>query len=234
MNIIQNKQKLLLILGALLTIIIVALLIQNNLTDLFNQTKNTGNIVSLDKEEFIKKQKEVFGQREAINPKDSSAKRELSRAYYLSGDYEKAETLIKEAIALDGSNPQFYVDLGRIYEAKKDTTNAEKMYKKAIELNTKEIQIKNQIPKEMQIKIETTKEIGNAIWGIPTPYTALAVLYLNTNKPEKSVPILLEGIKIDDKYPYFYSLLSDVYEKLGDVQKTKYYEEQFQKLVKTN
>lgn len=198
------------------------------------QQNNTSKDVDTSLKEFVDNQKKIFEQREALNPKDSSAKRELSRASYLSGDYEKAEKLIKEAIALNDLNPQFYVDLGKIYEAKKDIVNAEKMYNKAIELNTKEMQIKNEIPKEIQITIETIKKSEISIWGIPTPYTALAALYLNANEPEKSVPILLEGIKVNDKYPYFYSLLSDVYEKLEDTQKSKFYKEQFEKLVKVN
>lgn len=223
MDISQNKKKLLIFIVLIAVIIVVILLLQNNFAiNLDTQQNKQEESITTDLKEFTDKQKEIFGQREATNPKDSSAKRELSRAYYLSRDYEKAEALIKEAIALDGSNPQFYVDFGRIYEAKKDTTNAEKMYKKAIELNTKEIEIKNEI----------TKETKMSIYGIPTPYTALAGLYLSTNQLDKSAQILLEGIKVNEKYPYFYSLLSDVYEKLGDTQKSKSYEEQFQKLIK--
>ena len=230
MNTIQNKQKLLLILGALSTVVVVALLIQNNLiTSPFAQTKNIKDVVSLDKEEFVKNQKEIFGQRESTNPKDSSAKRELSRVYYLSGDYEKAKALINEAIGLNASDPQFYVDLGRIYEAQGNIMDAEQMYKKAIELNTKEIQIENQLDTKAT---ETRNETRVFVYNLPTPYISLAGLYLNTNQPNKAVLVLLEGIKINEKYPYFYSSLSDAYKKLGDTQKSEYYEEQFQKLIK--
>ena len=233
MNTIQNKQKLLLILGALATTVVIVLLVQNNIvTNLFGMTKKSGDNVTTNVKEFTEKQKEIFGQREIANPKDSSAKRELSRAYYLSGDYEKAEKLINEAIELNVSNPQFYVDLGRIYEAQGNIIGAEEVYKKAVELNTKEIQIKNQTNADGIIKNETIKNAGVFVYNIPTPYTSLAGLYLNINKPNDAVSVLLDGIKTNEKYPYFYSSLSEAYKKLGDTQKSKYYEEQFQKLIK--
>lgn len=223
MNIIQNKKKLLLLLGLLSTAIVIALLIQNNtVVGPFSQTNKKKNDVSVSLEKFTEKQKEIFGQREIVDPKDSNAKRELSRAYYLSGDYEKAEKLINEAIGLNAFDPQFYVDLGRIYEAQGNITGAEEMYKKAVELNTKKIETKDEVTKETKI----------FTYNIPTPYTSLAGLYLNINKPNEAVAVLLDGIKTNNKYPYFYSSLSDAYKKLGDTQKSKYYDGQFQKLIK--
>ena len=75
---------------------------------------------------------------------------------------------------------------------------------------------------------ETRNETRVFVYNLPTPYISLAGLYLNTNQPNKAVLVLLEGIKINEKYPYFYSSLSDAYKKLGDTQKSEYYEEQFQ------
>lgn len=53
----------------------------------------------------------------AANPRDPDARRQLGRAYFSSGDYEKAEEIYKHAVAV---NPRFwgpYADLGYYYYA---------------------------------------------------------------------------------------------------------------------
>ena len=135
MDTIQNKKKTLTFVFLIVVFVVVIILVQNIInTNSKIQQKETEKNTSVSMKEFAEKQKEVFGQREAVNPKDSSVKRELSLSYYLLGDYKKAEALIKEAIALDDSNPQFYVDFGHIYEAKMDFVKAEEQYKKAVDL----------------------------------------------------------------------------------------------------
>ncbi len=263
---IQNKKKIFKTIFLIVVFVILIILVRAiiNVNSKIQQNK-IGDNVSAETKEFAEKQKEIFGKKEMVDPKDSIAKRELSLASYLLGDYKKAEKLINEAITIDGSNPQFYVDLGRIYETKNDTVNAEKMYKKAIDLvkkaseinvvskstqNILYIEVSDFIKKVSETSVipEQPKDISkeptqpsqsedlqkNAINIIPTPFTSLAQLYINQKKDIEAIKVLEEGIIYVSKYPDFYSLLSDIYKKLGDTQKSEYYEEQFQMLIKPN
>lgn len=166
------------------------------------------------------------------NPQDAETKRGLSRAYYLSSDFGQAQKFIQEAISLDSTNPQYYVDLGNIYEAQNNVIQAETAYQQALSLNTQEVtdlMVRN-APAEQRSLLE--KLYPPKIYNLPTPYSALANLYLNyLNNTQKAISILLEGIRVVPHYTDFYSMLSSMYEKIGDIQNAQKYKEKFNQLT---
>jgi tetratricopeptide (TPR) repeat protein len=166
------------------------------------------------------------------DPSNPDFKRDLSRAYYLTGDFSASEKLIQESINLNPENPQYYVDLGLLYEVKKDYVKAEEVYRKAVELNTKEIEnpgLKN-VPPELHDKLK--EDFPSSVYLLPTPYLRLGDLYLTKlDKIDEAISVLEEGIKIAPDYPDFYYVLSTVYAKKGDAAKAGEYMQKFNDLI---
>jgi len=203
-------------------------------------SKNLPANISIDSYQKEQAQKLISELKDKLltDPQNLYLKRDLSRAYYLIGELDNAEQIIKEIMSISNQDLQLYVDSGRIYEARGDFVKAEEQYKKAIDLMKKEnesivaSEVSQNIPKDFVLpkQNENTKE--NIVNFTPTPFTSLAQLYINQKKNIEAIDVLNSGIKIIPSYPDFYLKLSEIYAKTGDITKSKYYEEQFQKLVK--
>lgn len=122
-------------------------------------------------------------------------------------DFVSAEKIFSELSVWNEKSPLPHIQLGWIYELKNDFVSAEREYKKAIELNTTE--------------------------KLSAPYFSLARLYIQKEKYEEARMILEEGIKIDPTYPDFYQELSEVYGKLGDLNKKDEYAKNYQNILKS-
>lgn len=157
----------------------------------------------------------------AAEPSNPGAWRSLGRAQYLAGDPEAAAQSLNKAITLNGDDPQFYVDLGRVYEAEGNFAKAEEYYKKAIELNDNEIKAVKSSNSAMVV----------GTYGLVTPYTALGGLYLRLKKADEAVMVLKLGIAMNPKYPDFYQLLAAAYKEAGNRAKAAEAEKNFKALV---
>jgi len=71
----------------------------------------------------------------SFNPNDHEANNYLGRAYFLSGDNEKAKLFIKTAIALKENYAEAYYNLGDVYFKEGNLDIAMKNYKTAIDIN---------------------------------------------------------------------------------------------------
>lgn len=163
--------------------------------------------------------------------KDTEAKRNLARAYYLVGDINNSEKFIKEALAVNEKLPQYYVDLGLIYQSKGDLAGAEEQFKKAIELNTKEYPdpILADFPTSKQE--ELSKRFPPIVYKLPSPYTQLARLYMSQNRIAEAISILQVGTTVLPNYPDFYLMLSELYKDIN-TDKSSAYRRQFEQLLK--
>jgi tetratricopeptide (TPR) repeat protein len=205
-------------------------------------SENNANVLNIDESMRKYAQERIIDLKNklALDPQNMELKRELSRSLYLIEEFDDAEKTIQEIInskaaSSEIQNPQWYVDLGRIHEAKKEFDSAEEVYKKAIELNTKEFKNPASINIPLVIIGGSTTTISKIlppiVFNLPTPYVALGEFYLNSlDQPEKAISTFLKGKEILPSYPDFYKLLSDSYMRVGDEENAKKYEEEFIRL----
>lgn len=227
------KQKKIIIIVLLFSVVVIYILFMIGRTKNEEAFKINSDVKQVQSNTQIKELEEKIKN----DSENAYLKRELSRAYYSSGNLDDAEKYIKIAIQADEKFPQYYVDLGRIYEEGGDFIKAEEVYKKAIELNTKEFQ--NPMDKIFPTIIENgsgtppfMKEFSPVVYNLPTPYTALAEFYVKQKRELEGIKILEEGIKVLPKYPDFYKLLSDIYMEMGNEERADLYKAQFDTLIK--
>jgi len=163
--------------------------------------------------------------------KDTEAKRNLARAYYLVGDIESSEKFIKEAMAVNEKAPQYYVDMGLIYQTRGDISAAEEQFKKAVELNTVAYPdpILADFPPEK--REELSKRFPPMVYKLPSPYTQLARLYIDQGKNDEAISVLEKGTSVLPTYPDFYLMLSELYRD-KDIEKAGIYRKQFEGMLK--
>ncbi len=173
------------------------------------------------------------------DPQNPEIKRSLSRALLISGDTQKAQQYIVQAISENGNNPQYYVDLGNVYFVQNEILKAEEQFNKAIS-------VFNQNARSSQADIlKTLSPLGNASSGmkqtlslgksdiaIPVvAYARLADIYLRQNKPSEAITLLNEGISLASQYPDFYMMLSQAYQRLHDTENETKYQKVFEELT---
>jgi len=162
--------------------------------------------------------------------KDIEIKRNLARAYYLVGDIENSEKFIKEALAVNEKSPQYYVDLGLIYQSKGDMLSAEEQFKKAVELNVVAYPDPILLDFPPEERTQLSKQFPPMVYKLPSPYIQLARLYIEQGKNDEAIIALKEGILVLPAYPDFYLMLSELY-KDKDITKMGLYRKQFESLL---
>jgi len=195
-------------------------------------SKNKNFIVDTATQERAQEQISDLENKLTSDPQNIELKRNLSRAYYLAGDLSDAQQLLQGIITASTTDPQYYVDLGRVYEAQGDYAQAEVAYKKAIAFNTQEIEspLLQNVPPALKESLKNN--FAPTIYNFPTPYSALGNLYLvYLNDPNKAISVLLEGIKVVPKYPDFHFMLSEAYRKTGDFVNADKYQKLFETLI---
>ena len=132
-----------------------------------------------------------------VIPAHTDARRNLAMAYLETGDQEKAKDLLVQVLALDPKDEWAYVLLGNIYSKhEKKFEVAEKFYRRAYELDPRDaILLTNYgaLMVEKGNREQATEFFERAIEANPTypsPYYALALLYLQDDKPNLALPYL--------------------------------------------
>ena len=124
----------------------------------------------------------------ALNPEDTIALTELSRAYFADGRYAQAAQYAEEAVAVDPTNPNLHGNLGIVYYKNDDYTQA--------------------IP-ELALAVHGgVTEDGLAVEGIPLDYGRVEEFYwyygfalARSSRCAEAVPIfqaLLSGVPNDE------------------------------------
>ncbi len=172
------------------------------------------------------------------DPQNPEIKRSLSRALLISGDTQKAQQYILQAISEKGDNPQYYVDLGNIYFVQNEILKAEEQFNKAISVFHQKLnlpQITNGIPEEkipLAVKEETLNQKKPTTPVVA--YARLADIYLRQNKPSEAITLLHEGISLASQYPDFYMMLSQAYQRLHDTENETKYQKVFEELTSSS
>lgn len=205
----------------------------NDLTALRETQKNILETADKSKTDI---QTQISNENNLQNTEDQieGTKRELARAYYLLGNTAEAESLLQDVVQKDEKNPQYYVDLGLVYQSENNLQKAEEMFKKAVELNTKEYPDPSfaNIPIEVYKK-EYAKQFPPLVYKLPTPYSNLATLYVNQGKLDEAIAVLKKGIEVLPSYPDFYLSLKNIYMSKGMTEEASIYEIKYGELVNT-
>lgn len=227
----MSKTKIFTLFLAIVVVTTVVLFLLFNIST-FPENKENSNLSgqNIAEQKEIQQRVRVLQEQLKLDPENHMIKRELARAYFLENNLDQSEMLLNEVIKSDNTNPQYYVDLGNIYKQKEAFSKAEEFYKYAITLNTQKPAVsQNDANTSLEGDVE---DLSIEPPHIPTPYSALADLYLNhLNKTQEAIDVLLEGIKVVPEYPDFYFMLSNAYGKIGDSANAEKYKKQFDALM---
>lgn len=159
-------------------------------------------------EEALKEAQEKDPAFQAINKYNEAVK------YMESKEYDKAISLLKEAVALDGSLYQAYFEMGKIYYLKN-------MFEEALAPLNRTISLKEDFVPAHRLLAATYDKLGKREEG--ERYSKIAkelagpsaidkyneaVKFLNDRDIENAIPLLQEAIRLDPK-------LAEAYYELG-------------------
>ncbi len=190
-----------------------------------------GDIKSLKKE--YKAAEKYFNKCIELNPYSTSAYNALGGIYIVWNDLDRAESYLKKA---EGLNPQLkdlHHNFALILEARGDLDGAVSEYLKELENIPHNFRASHNLSRLFRIKGDTTKELAYLEKTIdinpdfPLSYFYLARIYLNRGeKYEEAITLVKKGIELkpeEDKLPFGYFLLADLYNRIGDYAKYKEY-----------
>ena len=84
---------------------------------------------------------ELYGRARELRPNDYGTLVNLAVCHFSLGQYPQAEAYCKEAIAVDGSRPLAYTNLGAVYDAQGQAYEAVNMYRQSLERDSRQPEV---------------------------------------------------------------------------------------------
>ncbi len=170
-------------------------------------------------------------------PADADLYIKMARYYKNTGNYNKAQKILKEAIKTNFELDKIYIESGDIYRFQKQIDQAEDSFKKAIRVNPRNILAYyhlGNIHKIQKRYAEGEKILKEAIDINPDYFeihAELGEIYMKQEKYDKAKTAFKKSIDINPTVFRTYSLLTLCYKKTGEYEEI---EEILKKAEKAN
>lgn len=140
----------------------------------------------------------------------------LARLYIQQEKYEEARMILEEGIKEDPAYPDFYKELGGVYEKLGDLNKRDEY--------TRKYQTVLKSPEEFSKPIESNVE------NTPDFYLGLAREALANKRAWEAEAMVKRGLEIDKNYAEFYEILRIVYEEYRMPDEARVYAEKYEAL----
>lgn len=185
---------------------------------------------------------ELFQQSVKIEPANSEAFLRMGEIYLKRQDYEQAESFFNQALAIYNRLENVHSGLAQVYEAQGNLPRAVEFYKRELELNDQNLFATFRLAENLKKRGDYTGALlyyKRAIEINPNfklPYFMIARYYMEKGQRlEEAIELCLKGTGIepvDETTLYGYYILTNIYAKLGDQEKFKYYSQAGESLLK--
>ncbi|MEO0199241.1 MAG: tetratricopeptide repeat protein [candidate division WOR-3 bacterium] len=163
---------------------------------------------------------------------------DLGDLYFDAGDYEKAITEYKEAIALDPFDPILFNNLALCYFHTDDYDSAIETLRSALQLDPENPEIHDNLAMALYEKgnvNEAIQELQKAIEldaNFVQAHVDLSLIYYESELYEEAIDEIKKAIEIEPDNSVYHAILSNIYLKAGKLKEAKEETEKLIKLIK--
>jgi len=175
-----------------------------------------------------------------MNETDPEVLRMIVNVYIIRKDFENARLYVKRSLEINPSLPQAHFLFGQIESAQGNSLKAIDLYKEELALNPQNSQATFYLAEELRLSGDYSAAILyyrktiDLDPGFNVPYFVIAkYLLMRDVQITEAIRLCEKGISIEPKNQYTflgYSLLMQIYSKLGDREKVYFYTSEAKKL----
>jgi arylsulfatase A-like enzyme/Tfp pilus assembly protein PilF len=168
-----------------------------------------------------------------LNPSSASAYNALAGIYIVQNDLDRAESYLKKAEELNTKLKGLHYNLAQLLEARSDLSGAMSEYLEELKNIPHNFKASYNLSRLHRISGDTANELEYLEKTIesnpdfPLSYFYLARIHLNRGeKFEEAIAMVNKGIELEpekEQLPLGYYLLSDLYNRVGDYEKSDEY-----------